>query len=88
MIAHYQSIVHPLRLVGGQLQPLWAIATKPWHLMSMVVQYVSFSHIYLDDLSKNKVEFNREETPFWNFLFMLDTYWKVVIDAINLLLGL
>ena len=35
-----------------------------------------------------KLEFYREETPFWNDYVMQNTYRKVVLGAINLLLGL
>ena len=34
----------PLRLIGGQWPPLWTIATRPMHLTSLLVRYLSFFH--------------------------------------------
>ena len=40
----YQSIVYPLRFIGGQWPPLWSIATRPWHLTGLLVRYLSSFH--------------------------------------------
>ena len=44
MIAPYQTKVYPLRLLRGQWPPLWAIATRLWHLTGLVVCYLSCPH--------------------------------------------
>ena len=65
-----------------QISDTFLTSRKIFYAQSNGINYFKISQ------EIKKLEFYREETPFWNDFVMQNTYRKVVLGAINLLLGL